>query len=507
MTIESLTAEQDARLPAIADEWTKIGLCTDPADRSAAEMAIRDMYRLANLADPKIFWCGSPLSLALTGASVRDSVGASVGASVRASVEDSVRDSVWDSVGASVRASVRASVGDSVRASVWASVRASVWASVRASVEDSVRESFRASVGDSVWASVWASVGDSVRASVRDSVRASVGDSVRASVWASVGDSVRDSVRDSVWASVGDSVRASVWASVGDSVRDSVGASVRASVGDSVRDSVGASVEDSVRESFRASVGDSVWDSVWNSVGGSVGGSVWASVAASVVYGSHEAGWLSFYRAMHEFGLVKETAPLSGLWALARSAGWAMPYEGMCFVSERHNILSLDNAGRLHSLSGPAVGYPDGWLIYAVHGVVVPERVIMLPETITAAEITAEPNVEIRRVMIERLGYEKYATDTNLKLIDSCPANHPLKGLRTARLLRDSSDLYLLDMLNSTPEPDGTTKRYLLAIDPTCYNGRAGRECLAAMASTWRRESDMSLIFDRPEDYSPMAES
>ena len=407
MTIESLTAEQDARLPAIADEWTKIGLCTDPADRSAAEMAIRDMYRLANLADPKIVWCGSPLSLALTGASVRDSVGASVGASVRASVEDSVRDSVWASVGASVRASVRDSVRASVRASVWDSVRESVWASVRASVEDSV--------------------------------------------W--------DSVEDSVWDSVADNVR------------------------------------------------DSVWASVWNSVGGSVGGSVWDSVAASVVYGSHEAGWLSFYRALHEFGLVKETAPLSGLWALARSAGWAMPYEGMCFVSERHNILSLDNAGRLHSLSGPAVGYPDGWLIYAVHGVVVPERVIMLPETITAAEITAEPNVEIRRVMIERLGYEKYATDTNLKSIDSCPANHPLKGLRTARLLRDSSDLYLLDMLNSTPEPDGTTKRYLLAIDPTCYNGRAGRECLAAMASTWRRESDMSLIFDRPEDYSPMAES
>jgi hypothetical protein len=397
MRIESLTAEQEARLPAIADEWTKIGLCTDSADRPAAEMAIRDMYRLANLADPKIFWCGSPLSLALTRASV--------GNSVRANV----RNSVWANVGDSVRNSVGANVGDSVRDSV----------------------------GASVWESVWDSVADSVENSIKNSVGADVGNSV----WANVGDSVWDEEIDRLF-------------------------------------------------DYR---------SVWNSIGANVGN--------SVVYGSHEAGWLSFYRAMHEFGLVKETAPLSGLWALARSAGWAMPYEGMCFVSERHNILSLDNAGRLHSLSGPAVGYPDGWLIYAVHGVVVPERVIMLPETITAAEITAEPNVEIRRVMIERLGYEKYATDTNLKLIDSCPANHPLKGLRTARLLRDSSDLYLLDMLNGTPEPDGTTKRYLLAIDPTCYNGRAGRECLAAMASTWRRESDMSLIFDRPEDYSPMAES
>ena len=29
-------------------------------------------------------------------------------------------------------------------------------------------------------------------------------------------------------------------------------------------------------------------------------------------------------------------------------------------------------------------------------------------------------------------------------------------------------------------------------------NGRAGRERLAASASTWRRESDMSLIFKPP---------
>ena len=153
--IEQLTPEQIARFPEWVEKWTRIGLCTDPADRPRAEAGIWKAYKIARLNPPeRIVWCDSPLSQGLTRAIVLRLKNASVGASVRASV--------WDSVGASVGASVR----------------------------------------DSVWDSVWDSVGDSVRASVRDSVGASVRDSVGASVWDSVWASVRDSVRDSVGASV-----------------------------------------------------------------------------------------------------------------------------------------------------------------------------------------------------------------------------------------------------------------------------------------------------------------
>ncbi len=196
--IEKLTRSQIVRFPEFVDRWTRIGLCTDPADRPAAEHGIRTAYQIAGMREPtRIVWCGSPMSQALTRAIVFG---------ITENAESKVRDSVWASVRDSVGASVGASVWDSVGASVWASVGASVWASV----------------GASVWDSVWDSVGASVRASVGASVRDSVWASVRDSVRASVGASVRASVRDSVW----DSVRDSVWASVWDSVRDSVGASV-----------------------------------------------------------------------------------------------------------------------------------------------------------------------------------------------------------------------------------------------------------------------------------------
>ena len=112
----------------------------------------------------------------------------------------------------------------------------------------------------------------------------------------------------------------------------------------------------------------------------------------------------------------------------------------------------------------------------------------------------------MRRVLIERYGYGRYLQDGRLTLIDHCGPDHKIAGLRTAKLWFNSG-ITLLDVLNSTPEPDGSTKRYTLAIDAKAYRGRAGRECLAALASTWRRGSDYALVFKKPEDYQPTAES
>src|SRR3990167_3257583 len=201
-------------------------------------------------------------------------------------------------------------------------------------------------------------------------------------------------------ASVGASVRASVWASV----RDSVGASVRASVGASVWASVWDSVGDSVRASVEASVGASVGDSVWASVWASVGDSVGASV-----YGQHEAYWLSFYNFFAEVcGLTKETAKIAGLIQLAQSAGWLLPYKNFCFVSERHNVLKRDPQGRLHCDDGIALAYPDGWGIYALHGVrVKPEYVLTPSAELKPETILAENNAEVRMALIRKVGLER----------------------------------------------------------------------------------------------------
>ena len=111
---QSLTKEQKDFIPIVRDEWIKVGLCTDPANRPEAERGIALVYLAANLTPPKtIIWCESPLAGAIAASQL-----AQVRAQVRAQVGDQVVDQVWDQVvaqvGAQVRAQVRAQVGAQV---------------------------------------------------------------------------------------------------------------------------------------------------------------------------------------------------------------------------------------------------------------------------------------------------------------------------------------------------------------------------------------------------------
>ena len=293
-------------------------------------------------------------------------------------------------------------------------------------------------------------------------------------LWESVGTNVRHHI-DWGDANLRSSVSHSIWQSVGDRVEERIRAAVRNNVWASVADSAGAivkdNVADSVWDSVRASVGDRVWDGVDAAArdGVCVAAGLRASVEASV-YGSHDAAWLAFHRYFYEvLGLTDQTGSLSGLWELAQSAGWALPHQNVCWVSERHHILSRDDRGRLHCETGPACGYPDGWAIYAVHGVRVPRYVIEEPATIDVAHIGAETNAEVRRVMIERYrhgenvsGSAAYVRDAGAKRLD----HDERFGTLWRRDLPNDEPIVMIEVINSTPEPDGRFKRYWLRVPP-----------------------------------------
>ena len=189
--------------------------------------------------------------------------------------------------------------------------------------------------------------------------------------------------------------------------------------------------------------------------------------------------------------------------------GFRVMHEEFCIVCDRPEVLSVDDRNRPHSEVGPSHRWRDGFSLHYWHGVRVPAHVVEQPTLITIAEIRSEQNTEVRRVMIERYGYERYCADADLDLIDECPDDHQIVGLRTAKLWRDRhTDTTLLDVLNSTPEPDGSVRRYVIPVRADAYNGRAGRECLAASVSTWRKGSNPEeLFYPSPESYYPVAES
>jgi hypothetical protein len=185
-------------------------------------------------------------------------------------------------------------------------------------------------------------------------------------------------------------------------------------------------------------------------------------------YGQHDAGWLSFYRYLHDVcNLTQHTQPLTGMWEIAESAGWWLPHAQLCWVSERPIHLARDPQGRLHDGTRPAIEYPDGWGVYAWHGVRVPEHVIRRPLDLTAKEITDERNAEVRRVMLERYTPARYLLDLGAK-----PVHQDDTGELYKATLADDEALVLVKVTNSTPESDGTVKDYWLRVPPTMTRAR-----------------------------------
>jgi hypothetical protein len=194
---------------------------------------------------------------------------------------------------------------------------------------------------------------------------------------------------------------------------------------------------------------------------------VWDSVS---VHGAHDACFLAAYRYFYEVaGLTAETARLSGLWELAQSGGWAIPHKNICWVSERHHLLACDDRGRLHSLTGPACAYPDGWSIYAVHGVPVPSYAVERPQEISIQQIDNEQNAEVRRVMIERYRHGAEVSGPAAFVRDAggeCLDHDERFGTLWRRNIPDDEPVVMIELVNSTREPDGSFKRYWLRVPP-----------------------------------------
>ena len=186
-------------------------------------------------------------------------------------------------------------------------------------------------------------------------------------------------------------------------------------------------------------------------------------------YAPRSHGWLErhdYFRSV--CGLTSETEPLAGLLLIAAHADWIIPHKHICWVSEPPQILKTDERGRLHSASGPALQYRDGWAIYAWKGVEVPSRVIERPGQITAADIDRAVDIHVRRCMIERMTPERFiATGAAFRISEDDT------GILWEKRWHDGDAWAAIEVVNGTPEPDGTHKRYFLQVPPNMLTARS----------------------------------
>jgi internalin A len=105
---------------------------------------------------------------------------------------------------------------------------------------------------------------------------------------------------------------------------------------------------------------------------------------------------------------------------LFEECGWIVAFEKICAVCDRPRHLRFDSQNRLHAEGEPAIEFADGWKIYFYHGVRLPEQYGQLhPNQWQSQWILTEYNAELRRVLIEGIGYDRIIQELEAKQIDS----------------------------------------------------------------------------------------
>ena len=134
-------------------------------------------------------------------------------------------------------------------------------------------------------------------------------------------------------------------------------------------------------------------------------------------------------------------------------------------------------------------GLPPGWENSALtwNRVPVTARMLFRPETIPIAEILGQPNVETRRIIIERLGMEKLFQAAAPALVDSdTDAGGPRQLLRVS--ITGDEDVVMLEV-----RCPSTGRRFFLRVPPNMTSCHAAAAWLAG--------------FHDPKDYNPVVET
>ena len=451
--IERLNKEQLDRISVEREEWIKTGLSIGDCDREKVNVLIDDVYKVAGLEPSKIkIWLRSPLE-------------GCIGASILSQAK------VWDKV--------LVQVEDKVRKQVLVQAVDNVWKQVGDEARDKLSNQ------------VLVQVEDKIKDKVRDKVSVHVVDKVRKQVLVHVCDKVCDKVLDQVMEQVMEQVLEQVWNKSEIQARKKVCEYVSKQVSDQVVVRLGhvdKQVREQVREQVLDQVLDQVEDNVRKQVSVQVGDKVRDQVLAQVYrcgYGIHDAGWLSFYSYFSRYIGLEKIQPLI---ELSKAVGWWWPFNGAVILTEMPIYILMDDDGRLHGEDRKAIEYSDGFGVYVWHGVRVPRHIIEEPDKLTTDMVLKEENQEVRRVMLERYGYDRLLKELGAMEESSDRFGVLYSTTRLGEYLDGEDKVAKFVLVNDS----STDRRYVLRVDPNSKTAHDG------VASTFGRTA---------EQYNPIQEA
>jgi len=269
-----------------------------------------------------------------------------------------------------------------------------------------------------------------------------------------------------------------LWGQLRDQLGDQLGDQLWGQLRDQLWDQLRDQLRDQLWDQLRGQLGDQLWDQLRGQLRGQLGDQLGDQLKEAWgqwwSWGQADNYWLAYYRFAVDIGVKvteQQERRLALMERMARAAFMAFSWSGVTILVQHPSVARFDSQRRLHRVDGPALAWPDGYAVYAVHGIrLTPERgAAMASGALTASDIRDDPNAEVRRVLVG--AYNKGDSGRYLRDIGATVIHSDVDQLgQPRRLLRieqpDDEPYVAIEVTNSTPEPDGTRKLYTFRTHP-----------------------------------------
>lgn len=383
----------------------------------------------------------------------------------RASTRDATRDATREAIYAATRDATAASTDDATDASTDDATSDATHDATYEATYDATYDATDGATADATDEATAASTDDATRAATRAATSAATHDATRDATYDATDDATRDATRDASYDATSDATAAATAASTD--------AATYAAARDATDDDKKwyKNIPNLVKISDSFGLGSAGVESVRSIYGnGWQGGNQWSAWPA----------FISFFR--HVAKLDIDYSKWDAWETLALHSGPRVVHRDFCMISDRPEVLMVDEDNQPHCETGPFCKWRDGTALYAIHGIRVPAFVVENPEKITAAIVDNERNAEVKRIMIERMGFERYVKESGLQVFHAD---------KYGTLYRNEV-IQIVHVVNTTADADGTHREYYLPVNSRCETAHE------AVASTF----GLSV-----EEYSNLLES
>ena len=373
--ITKLTAAQEARLIEFREEWLQVGLCCDPADFATGDEVIRGFYARLGKPSPIILHFSSPAMCELAVNFVFALLASRPG-QLRSQLDSQLRSQLGSQLDSQLRSQLGSQLGSQLRSQLDSQIDSQLGSQLdsqlRSQLYSQLRSQLRSQLDSQLYSQLYSQLGSQL------------------------GSQLYIQLRSQLYSQLGSQLRSQL-----DSQIDS-----------QLRSQLDSQLDSQLRSQLDSQL-DSQLGSQLRSLKAYFLNNRWGA--------GHWCSWEAFYLFGHEIGVSYKAEDIALLleWGrLSKSIGWWAPWNGICFVSDRPRVVKFDEERRLHSETGKAVEYSDGWGVTCWHGTRVPDEWLADKSSLTPKAALTSSNIEQRRAGCEILGWEKILSELGARSID-----------------------------------------------------------------------------------------